>query len=97
MKWNKGWLLLPPKLCKYLIPKPMNTKVLFFNLPPLGGDLFPISLGYISASLAKHNIDSVIAEIDSLTTLTDKSISRFVLVRDKKAGHLYFTILQRDT
>ena len=57
----------------------MNTKVLLFNLPPLGGDLFPISLGYIAASLAKHNIDSVIAEIDSLTTLTDKSISRFVL------------------
>jgi len=57
----------------------MNTKVLLFNLPPLGGDLFPISLGYIAASLAKHNIDSVIAEIDSLTTLTDKSISRFVI------------------
>jgi len=56
----------------------MNTKVLLFNLPPLGGDLFPISLGYIAASLAKHNIDSVIAEIDSLTTLTDKSISNFV-------------------
>ena len=45
----------------------MNTKVLLFNLPPLGGDTFPISLGYIAASLAKHNIDSVIAEIDSLT------------------------------
>ncbi|MFA5373609.1 MAG: radical SAM protein [Candidatus Omnitrophota bacterium] len=57
----------------------MNIKVLLFNLPPLGGDLFPISLGYIAASLAKNNIDSVIAEIDSLTTLTDKSISRFVL------------------
>jgi radical SAM superfamily enzyme YgiQ (UPF0313 family) len=57
----------------------MNTKVLLLNLPPLGGDLFPISLGYIAASLAKHNIDSVIAEIDSLTTLTDKSISRFVI------------------
>ena len=57
----------------------MNTKVLLFNLPPLGGDLFPISLGYIAASLAEHNIDSVIAEIDSLTTLTDKSISRFVI------------------
>jgi len=57
----------------------MNTKVLLFNLPPLEGNLFPISLGYIAASLAKHNIDSVIAEIDSLTTLTDKSISRFVI------------------
>ena len=57
----------------------MNAKVLLFNLPPLGGDLFPISLGYIAASLAKHNINSVIAEIDSLTTFTDKSISRFVL------------------
>ncbi|MFA5117012.1 MAG: radical SAM protein, partial [Candidatus Omnitrophota bacterium] len=57
----------------------MNTKVLLFNLPPLGGDTFPISLGYIAASLAERNIDSVIAEIDSLSTLTDKSISRFIL------------------
>jgi len=57
----------------------MNTKVLFFNLPPLGGDLFPISIGYIVASLATHNIDSAIAEVDSITTLTDKSISSFVL------------------
>ncbi|MFA6357891.1 MAG: radical SAM protein [Candidatus Omnitrophota bacterium] len=57
----------------------MKTRVLLFNLPPLGGDLFPISLGYIAASLANHNIDSVIAEIDSLTVLTDKSISNFVL------------------
>ena len=57
----------------------MKTKVLLFNLPPLGGDLFPISLGYIAASLAKHKIDSVIAEIDSLTAFTDKSISKFVL------------------
>ncbi|MDP2905944.1 MAG: radical SAM protein [Candidatus Omnitrophota bacterium] len=57
----------------------MNSKVLLFNLPPLGGDLFPISLGYIAASLAERNIDSVIAEIDSLTNLTPKSVSRFVI------------------
>ncbi len=57
----------------------MNTKVLLFNLPPLGGDLFPVSLGYIAASLAKQNIDSVIAEIDSVTTLTGESIRKFVL------------------
>jgi len=57
----------------------MRPRVLLFNLPPLGGDLFPISLGYISASLAERNIDSVIAEIDSLTSLTDRSISDFVL------------------
>jgi anaerobic magnesium-protoporphyrin IX monomethyl ester cyclase len=57
----------------------MRTKVLLFNLPPLGGDLFPISLGYIAASLARDNIDSVIAEIDLLTDLTDKSITSFVL------------------
>ena len=57
----------------------MNSKVLLFNLPPLGGDLFPISLGYIAASLAQRNIDSVIAEIDSPTTLTHKSIGRFVI------------------
>lgn len=57
----------------------MRPKVLLFNLPPLGGDLFPISLGYIAASLASHNIDSVIGEIDAITSLTDREIAKFIL------------------
>lgn len=57
----------------------MRPKVLLFNLPPLGGDLFPISLGYIAASLASHNIESVIGEIDAVTSLTDREIVKFIL------------------
>lgn len=56
----------------------MKPKVLLFNLPPLGGDLFPISLGYIAASLASHNIESVICEIDAVTELTGKDIAEFI-------------------
>jgi len=57
----------------------VRPKVLLFNLPPLGGDLFPISLGYIAASLASHNIESVIGEIGAVTSLTDREIAKFIL------------------
>ncbi|MCX5714790.1 MAG: radical SAM protein [Candidatus Omnitrophica bacterium] len=57
----------------------MRPKILLFNLPPLGGDLFPISLGYIAANLASHNIESVIGEIDAVTSLTDREIAKFIL------------------
>jgi anaerobic magnesium-protoporphyrin IX monomethyl ester cyclase len=57
----------------------MRPKVLLFNLPPLGGDLFPISLGYIAASLASHDIGSVIGEISSVTSLTDREIAEYIL------------------
>ncbi|MFA5100722.1 MAG: radical SAM protein [Candidatus Omnitrophota bacterium] len=57
----------------------MRPKVLLFNLPPLGGDLFPVSLGYIAASLASHNIDSVIGEIVEITPRSDRDISKFIL------------------
>ncbi len=57
----------------------MRPKVLLFNLPPLGGDLFPISLGYIAASLASHNIDSVIGEIEAVTPRTGRDIAKFIL------------------
>lgn len=56
----------------------MKPRVLLFNLPPLGGDLFPISLGYIAASLARHNIDSVIGEIAAVTKQTDRDIAEFI-------------------
>jgi len=57
----------------------MRPKVLLFNLPPLGGDLFPVSLGYIAASLAAGDIESVICEINEVKELTDLEISRFIL------------------
>lgn len=57
----------------------MKPKVLLFNLPPLGGDLFPISLGYVAASLASHDITSVICEISGVTALTDREIAGFIL------------------
>lgn len=56
----------------------MKPKVLLFNLPPLGGDLFPISLGYIAASLASHNIESVICEIDNASLLSEQEISNYI-------------------
>lgn len=52
---------------------------MLFNLPPLGGDLFPISLGYIAASLAGNGIDSVIGEIDGVTPRTDREIAQFIV------------------
>jgi anaerobic magnesium-protoporphyrin IX monomethyl ester cyclase len=57
----------------------MRPKVLLFNLPPLGGDLFPVSLGYIAASLASRDIESVICEINEVKELTDLEISKFIL------------------
>jgi len=56
----------------------LKSKVLLFNLPPLGGDLFPISLGYIAASLASHNIESVIGEIDVIKSSTAQEIAKFI-------------------
>lgn len=57
----------------------MRSKVLLFNLPPLGGDLFPVSIGYIAASLARRGIESVICEIPSDTALTDQEICDYIL------------------
>jgi radical SAM superfamily enzyme YgiQ (UPF0313 family) len=57
----------------------MKPRVLLFNLPPSGGDLFPISLGYIAASLVKHRIEPAIAEIDTITPRTGQSIANFCI------------------
>jgi len=57
----------------------VRSKVLLFNLPPLGGDLFPVSLGYIAASLARRNIDSMICEIDADSSLSPDDIREFIL------------------
>ncbi len=57
----------------------MKPRVLLFNLPPSGGDLFPISLGYIAASLVQHGIEPAIAEIDRITPRTGQSIANFCI------------------
>jgi radical SAM superfamily enzyme YgiQ (UPF0313 family) len=57
----------------------MRTKVLLYNLPPAGGDLFPISLGYIAASLFEKGFETAIAEIDALTPRTAQEVANFVI------------------
>lgn len=56
----------------------MNPKVILYNLPPSEGDLFPISLGYIAASLKVCGVEGVVAEIDAVTKRTGQEITDFV-------------------
>ncbi len=56
----------------------MRPKVVLYNLPPSGGDLFPISLGYIAASLKVCGVEGVVAEIDVAARRTGKEIADFV-------------------
>ena len=56
----------------------MIPKVLLYNLPPSGGDLFPISLGYIAASLKAAGVEGAVAEIDVVTKRTGREIADFV-------------------
>ncbi|MDD5730400.1 MAG: cobalamin-dependent protein, partial [Candidatus Omnitrophica bacterium] len=73
----------------------MKTKILLFNLPPSGGSLFPISLGYIAASLKNKNFETAIAEIDTITPGTGQSIADFVLkFKPAIAG---FSVYQANT
>jgi len=57
----------------------MRPKVILYNLPPSGGDLFPISLGYIAASLKACGVEGVVAEIDAITKRTGQEIVNFVI------------------
>ncbi len=56
----------------------MRPKVLLYSLPPAGGDLFPISLGYIAASLKAVGVEGAVAEIDVITQRTGKEILDFI-------------------
>ncbi len=56
----------------------MRPKVLLYSLPPPGGDLFPISLGYIAASLKAAGVEGAVAEIDVITKRTGREILDFV-------------------
>ncbi len=57
----------------------MGHRVLLYTLAPSGGDFFPISLGYIAASLKAHNIEVAIAEVDQITKHTGKEVENFVI------------------
>ncbi|MFA5319801.1 MAG: radical SAM protein [Candidatus Omnitrophota bacterium] len=53
-------------------------RVLLYTLPPSGGDFFPVSLGYIAASLKAQNIEAVVAEVDRITARTGREVANFV-------------------
>ncbi|HNX81263.1 MAG TPA: radical SAM protein [Candidatus Omnitrophota bacterium] len=57
----------------------MKPRVLLYTLPPSGGDFFPVSLGYIAASLEAHNIDAVVAEVDEVTKRTGEEVANFII------------------
>ena len=57
----------------------MRPRVLLYTLPPSGGDFFPISLGYIAASLKAHDIETVVAEVDQITKRTSQEVANFVI------------------
>jgi len=56
----------------------LYPKVVLYNLPPSGGDLFPISLGYIAASLKSVGVEGVVAEIDVVSERTFQEMKRFI-------------------
>ncbi|HTY44842.1 MAG TPA: radical SAM protein [Patescibacteria group bacterium] len=72
----------------------MRPRVLLFNLPPSGGDLFPISLGYIAASLSAHRVETALAEIDRITPGLGQSITNFIL--DFKPQLVGFSVYQAN-
>ncbi len=51
---------------------------MLYSLPPPGGDLFPISLGYIAASLKAAGVEGAVAEIDVITARTGREILDFI-------------------
>jgi len=57
----------------------MKPRVLLYTLPPSGGDFFPISLGYIAASLKADDIEAVVAEVDQITERTGREVANFVI------------------
>ncbi len=72
----------------------MDTRVLLYSLPPSGGDLFPVSLGYIAAALKRHGVETVISEIDSVNSGTGKEMANFILAY--KPAFVGFSIYQAN-
>jgi anaerobic magnesium-protoporphyrin IX monomethyl ester cyclase len=73
----------------------MKPRVLLYTLPPSGGDFFPISLGYIAASLKTHHIDAVIAQVDKITKRTNREIADFII--SYKPLAVGFSVYQANT
>jgi len=69
-------------------------RVLLYTLPPSGGDFFPVSLGYIAASLKAHNIEAVVAEVERITARTGQEIANFVI--DYKPLLVGFSVYQAN-
>ncbi|MDP1853293.1 MAG: radical SAM protein [Candidatus Omnitrophota bacterium] len=57
----------------------MKPRVLLYTLAPSGGDFFPVSLGYIAASLKAHDIEAVVAEVNQITKRTGQEVANFVI------------------
>jgi len=51
-----------------------NPQVLLILLPPSGGDLFPVSLGYIAASLIRQGIDTRLVDLTSGSPKSQKEV-----------------------
>ena len=56
----------------------MKPRVLLYSLPPSGGDFFPVSLGYLAASLQAHDIEAVVGEVEHITRRTGREVMNFV-------------------
>lgn len=56
----------------------MRPKIVLYNLPPPGGDLFPISLGYIAASLKSDGVEGVVVEIDAVSGRVSREVTKFI-------------------
>lgn len=70
----------------------MVPRVLLFHLPPAGGDFFPISLGYIAASLKSAGVEVV---IEDLTLENPKNLTQlYALVAEFKPGIIGFSAYQ---
>lgn len=72
----------------------MSLRVLLFSLPPSGGDFFPVSQGYIAASLKAAGFECAVSEIERITSRTGQSIANFVIAfRPAVVG---FTVYQAN-
>jgi anaerobic magnesium-protoporphyrin IX monomethyl ester cyclase len=59
-------------------PITIATKIALYSLPPTGGDFFPISLGYIAASLHAQGFETAIIELDTVNRKTAKETVAFI-------------------
>ena len=74
--------------------KRLKPRVVLVHLPPSGGDFFPISLGYIAASLIRHGNDAILVD---LTVKKPKSLEQVVdLIKKFQPQIVGFSAYQRN-